>query len=141
MIDVSESVFFIDKQHKVNFKEALLRWNASENDTEQRTACYILSVPMIFQKVEKYLGSFETPIDWIWFWEYKYTLSKLPDNKDSGEPQDVPYDLTGSMVQLGKFSLNMWNGYKHFNLYDCMNSLDEKHYKVLKCAMDMRINW
>ncbi|MEC0273101.1 DUF2538 family protein [Peribacillus frigoritolerans] len=119
MIDVSG---FINKQHKVNFKETLLRWNISDNDTEQQTACYILSAPMIFQKVERYLGSFETPIDWIWFWEYKYTLSKLPDYKDSGEPQDVPYDLTGSMVQLGKFSLNMWNGYKHFNLYDCMNS-------------------
>jgi hypothetical protein len=43
------------------------------------------------------------------------------------------------MVQLGKFTLNMWNSYDHFNLMDCIGSLDENNYNVLKCAIDMRL--
>ena len=122
------SIFFIDEQHSINFKKVLLRWNVGKTNMEYQTACYILAIPMIFEKVEKYIGSFESPIDWIWFWEFKYTLSKLPEYQgDLEDMQDVPYDLSGSMVQLGKFALNMWNGYKHFNLCDCMNSLDEQH--------------
>ena len=71
------SIFFIDEQHSINFKKVLLRWNVGKTNMEYQTACYILAVPMIFEKVEKYIGSFKSPIDWIWFWEFKYTLSKL----------------------------------------------------------------
>jgi hypothetical protein len=133
-------IYFVDDQHQINFKRVLLKWNAGKNNLEYQTACYILAVPMIFEKVEQYIGLFENPVDWIWRWEWKYTLSKLDKFKDEPEEEiEIPYDLTGSMVQLGKFALNMWNSYEHFNLMDCIASLDGENYTALKCAMDMRM--
>ncbi|PEA53855.1 hypothetical protein CON64_16650 [Bacillus pseudomycoides] len=83
----------------------------------------------------------EEPVDWIWRWEWRYTLLQLEEYKEykNEESFEIPYDLTNSIVQLGKFSLNMWNSYEHFNLMDCIARLDEKNYKVLKCAIDMRM--
>jgi hypothetical protein len=134
-------IYFVDDQHQLNFKRVLLKWNVGKSNLEYQIACYILAVPMIFEKVEKHIGLFEYPISWIWAWEWKYTLSKLDEYKDDleGEEEEIPYDLTGSMVQLGKFTLNMWNSYEQFNLMNCIASLDEDNYKVLKCAMDMRM--
>jgi hypothetical protein len=131
-------IYFVNDHHQLNFKRVLLKWNVGKQDREYQTACYILAVPMIFEKVEPYIGLFENPVDWIWQWEWKNTLSKLPEYQEE-EPADLPYDLTGSMVQLGKFALNMWNGYEHFNLMDSIASLDSENYNVLKCAMDMRL--
>ena len=135
------AIYFINKQHEINFKRVLLKWNVAKVDAEYSTACYILSVPMIFDKVENYIAGFESPISWINSYEWQHTLSKLEEYKDfkDDEVEEIKYDLTHSMVQLGKFALNMWNGYEHFNLLDCIASLDEQNYKVLKCAMDIRL--
>lgn len=136
-----EKIYFIDWQHELNFKQTLLKWNVGRRNREYQTACYILAVPMIFEKVEQYIGLFENPVDWIWRWEWKNTLSKLEEfQDDSEENSDIPYDLTGSMVQLGKLALNLWNGYEHFNLMNCIASLDSEHFEVLKCALDMRMS-
>lgn len=133
-------IYFVNKQHEVNFKRTLLKWNNAKNNTEYGAACYILSLPIIFEKVEKYIGEFENPVSWIFPYEWKHTISKLEEYElDEEMEEKIPYDLTSSMVQLGKFAMNMWNGYEHFNLLDCISSLDEENYKVMKCAMDMRL--
>lgn len=136
-----DAIYFVDDQHKLNFKRVLLRWPMAKDNMEYMTACYILALPMIFEKVEEYIGTFEEPVDWIWRWEWKYTLLKTEEYKEyrNKKTPDIPYDLTNSAVQLGKFSLNMWNGYEHFNLMDCIARLDEENYKVTKCAIDMRM--
>lgn len=138
----ARKIYFVDDQHKRNFETVLAIWRVSKGNTEYMTACYILAVPMIFEKVENLIDDFKNPIDWIWRWEYKYNLSKLPEYQDDDEEEEIPeipYDLTGSMIQLGKFSLNMWNSYEYFNLMNCLGRLDEENYQVLKCAMDMRL--
>lgn len=135
-------IYFVDEQHQENFERALERWPRARINEEYMPACYILSVPMIFEKVERILHTFEYPVSWIWQWEWKYFLSKLPeyqDNEDESEEIEIRYDLTGSMVQMGKFALNMWNGYEHFNMRDCITCLDGENYKVVKCALDMRM--
>lgn len=135
-------IYFIDKDHEINFKRLLLKWSEAKENVEYATACYILALPIIFEKVENYIGKFPSPVSWIYLYEEKYTLSKLEEyqeDEDFTQTDEIPYDLTNSMVQLGKFALNMWNGYPHFNLMDCIASLDNKNYEVVKCAMDMRL--
>lgn len=138
-----KDIYFVDEEHQRNFERILFRWPAGKKNTEYMPACYILAVPMIFEKVEDMIDDFENPVDWIWRWEWKYTLSKLPEYQDASDDEEednnIPYDLTGSMVQLGRLALNMWNSYEHFNLMHCIASLDEDNYEVLKCAMDMRM--
>lgn len=136
-----KDIYFLDDDHQQNFEKVLSRWPVAARNTEYRTACYILAVPMIFEKVGSIIEEFENPVDWIWRWEWKYTLSKLEEYQDveDDDETEITYDLTGSMVQLGKFSLNVWNSYEHFNLMQCIASLDEENYEVLKCAMEMRM--
>ncbi|WP_374723588.1 DUF2538 family protein [Calidifontibacillus erzurumensis] len=137
-----EKIYFVNEQHELNLKRILLKWNVAKNNPEYAAACYIMAVPMIFEKIEPYIGFSETPVDWILRWEWKHTLSKLPehqDDEDQEELERIPYDLTGSMVQLGKLALNLWNGYEHFNLMNCLSRLDEDNYNVLKCAIDIRM--
>lgn len=136
-----KDIYFVDDEHERNFEKVLSRWPAGKRNVEYMPACYILAVPMIFEKVESLINDFENPTDWIWRWEWRYTMSKLPEYQDSDDDEEteIPYDLTGSMVQLGKFALNMWNGYEHFNLMDCISRLDEQNYEVVRCAMDMRM--
>jgi hypothetical protein len=138
-----KDIYFVDEHHAQNFETARLRWKVSSKNTEYMTACYIIAVPMIWEKIRKLLDDFDTPVDWIWRYEWKHTLSKLPEYQDDSENEEeetlVPYDLTGSMVHLGRFALNMWNSYEHFNLMNCIGSLDEENYNILRCAMEMRM--
>lgn len=141
---VSESIYFINAKHELNFKKLMLKFPEAKDNLEYQTPCYIMSVPLIFNKVEEYLGTFKTPTDWFWRYEWKYVLSKMEEFKDNieieGEPTyEVGYDLTPSMVHLGRFSLNMWNGYEYFNLMDCLSRLDETLYKVVQFAIGMRM--
>lgn len=134
-----EQIFFLNEEHKQNFKTVLLKWGTARNDAEYKSACYILAVPMIFDKVSQELSQFDAPIDWIYEWELKHTLSKMEEYQgDEDDGPQLNFDLTGSMVQLGKLSLNLWNGYEYFNLLDCVSSLDEHYYKVMKTAIDIR---
>jgi hypothetical protein len=41
------------------------------------------------------------------------------------------------MVQPGKFALNMWNSYEHFNLMDCIASHGSDNYKVDVAVVDL----
>lgn len=136
-------MYFITKQHKINYKANLLRWPGGARDVEYQQACYILAIPMIYQKLENRIGDFEHPIDWIWRWEWAHDEDFRRDHLglDSNEREEgtyISYDLSGFMVQLGKLSLNLWNGYKYFNLMKCINSLDEYHYHAALCAIDIR---
>ncbi|MYL35420.1 hypothetical protein GLW08_21295 [Pontibacillus yanchengensis] len=144
-MEPNNSIYFLDKDHESNFKELLMKWpHARTGDTEYQTACYILSVPNIFGKVKHlyFEEGEENPIEWIARWEEAYTLPELEEDfEDDEESIEPDYDLTHSMVQLGRLAYNLFNGYEHFNLMHCIASLDEEHYKVLKCALDMRLGY
>lgn len=97
---------------------------------------------MILGKVEKQLPTFKYPVDWIWRWEWKFTLSEREDfhgDKEVAEKMEIGYDLTGSMIRLGRLALHLWNGYEHFHLLDCLSVLDNNHLPVFMCAIDMRM--
>lgn len=132
-------IYFIDEKHKDNYEKTLLKWKLALKDTEYQSACYILSVPMIFEKVENVYLDFESPVSWIWQWEWYYTISQQKGYEEEDRGKEPAIDLTSSMVQLGKFALNMWNGYDNFNLRNCISTLDSEHYEVLKCAIDIRM--
>lgn len=117
--------YFMDVEHEDNFYMTLDRWTSNKNDPYYQAACYVLALPFIFEKFKQKLPDFDTPVDWI----YDY-LDAEEDSK--------PYDLTGSMVQLGKLALNLWNGYNDFNLHHCVSSVDDRVYKCIKAAMDIR---
>lgn len=131
---------FISREHEKNFKELKLRFRS--NDVEYDTACYITAVPMIFDEVSNYiLGEAESPVDWIYAWE-DGCLPQYDDEFDhefeERKDEKLPFDLTGSMVELGRLALNLWNGYKKANLLDCINSVDEEHFQVILTAIKIR---
>lgn len=145
-------IYFVDEQHKLNFEMTCRRWPQALSDTEYQTACYILAVPMIFHKMERRIKGFEKPVDWIWNyleWSNEYKEEWRDYGKYRDDDRDHPdfeawldrrqYDLSGSMVYLGKFSLNLWNSSNESNLMNCLGSLDDKNFKVLLCAIDMRM--
>lgn len=131
-------IYFVNEQHERNFKETLIRWPVAQKDSEYRAACYILSVPMIYEKVSSLIPTFEKPVDWIWNWETAYN-NELRKRLDITEKLKVSYDLTGSMVALGKLALNLWNNYEYFNLLDSISNLDSDNYNVMICAINIRM--
>lgn len=131
-------LYFVNEQHEKNFEKTLEKWPKAKNDSEYKSSCYILSVPSIYEKVEALIPDFEYPTDWIWRWEYAYN-SKLRESLGVTKEIDVDYDLTGAMVELGRLALNLWNSYEHFNLMDCISSLDAKNYKVFQYAIAIRM--
>lgn len=126
-------MYFLNDQHKLNFNATKLRWPNAQLNSEYVSASYILAVPMIFDSVTKDINLLETPVDWIYEWESKYG----PQPLDNAKKPD--FDLSSSMVQLGRLALNLWNGYDHFNLMRCLAVLDEANYEVVKTAMDIRL--
>jgi len=45
------------------------------------------------------------------------------------------------MYQMGYLALHLWNGYEEFNLMDCLSSVDNKNYKIVKCVLDVRMGF
>lgn len=145
-----KSIYFVDNEHELNFKRVQMKWAGFKDNTEYLSACYILAVPMIFNKIESSVNNYRYPTDWIWNYlswqeEYKKDWERYDRYGDKLHPEyeawidRKPMDLSNSMVQLGKFSLNLWNSYDDFNLMDCLGGLDEKNYNVLKCAIAIRM--
>ncbi|MBF0706589.1 DUF2538 family protein (plasmid) [Alkalihalobacillus hwajinpoensis] len=135
-------MYYIDENHSSNFETVIERWPKAVTNLEYLTSCYILSIPMIYENVSKWLDEFETPVDWIWEWEWKYTLTQIDpiyiEDHEKAKAVEIPYDLTNSMIQLGKFSLNMWNSYEYFNLMECISSLDQPNYQAVINAIHLR---
>lgn len=126
-------MYFLDDQHKLNFKATKLRWSNAQSSPEYVAACYILAVPMIFEKVVNDIGHWKSPVGWIYEWEDKYGTQPL----DDAEKPD--FDLSSSMVQMGRLALNLWNGYEHFNLMNCLAVIDETKYEIVKTAINIRM--
>ncbi len=119
-------MYFVNEHHAVNYKLTLIQWPSAASDLEYAAACYILAVPMIFEKIVDELDNHESPIDWILNWEDKSIEKPV-------------YQLHISMIQLGRLALHLWNGCEPFNLLECLHSLQGHHYEVAKTAMDIRM--
>ena len=132
-------IYFVSEKHERNFKETLIKWPVARSDAEYSSTCYILSVPMIYEKVEHLIADFEKPVDWIWRWETAYN-PELRESLGITQKLNVDYDLTGSMVSMGKLALHLWNNYQYFNLLNCISSVDAENYNVVKCAIDIRMH-
>jgi hypothetical protein len=146
------NIYFVNEQHEQNYRMTLRSWPYALKDTEYQSACYILSVPMIFHKVEHLINDFEKPVDWIWRylkWSEQHKEEWARYSKRHGYEKDhpdyemwianKPFDLSGSMVALGKFSLNLWNDSNESNLMRCLGVLDANNFNVLMCAIYMRM--
>lgn len=140
------NIYFSDDLHQQNYEKMKERFPSALKDTEYQAACYIAAAPMLFYKIEDRLHEFESPVDWMIYWQCK----NLPKDEDeTGEEYqerinigaNVNYDLTPSMQHMGNLALNLWNGYEHFNLMYCLQSIDYENYKILKCAMDIRLGF
>lgn len=133
-------VFFIDEQHENNYKKLQARYPESLYSKEYQAACYIFATPMIFSKFEDM--EFSSPVRWIYDWEDKYLPQGTDETDEAYEERtniEANYDLSSSMQQMGKLALNLWGGYEHFNLMDCLASVDDKNILVVRQAIDIRI--
>lgn len=141
----NDNIFFVDKQHQLNYQIMKQYFPDAYRSTEYQAACYISAAPFVFYKFEDQLNNFDSPVDWIINWNSRY-LPQFDDESDE-EYQErisevvVNYDLTSSMQHMGKLALNLWNGYEYFNLMDCLDSIDDENYKIVKCALDIRMGF
>jgi len=133
---------FIDGEHKLNYERLQSLFPISFHSPEYQSACYISATPMLYDKFKHEIHNYNSPLQWILMYQNKF----LPrEDNESDESYDertqlgIDFDLTYSMKQLGCLALNLFNGYKHFNLMDCLSSLDDKHVDVLKVAIDVRL--
>lgn len=116
-------MYFVDDHHAVNYKLTQIQWGFARNDPEYAAACYLLAVPMVFEKIVFDLDEHDTPVDWMIQWE----------------EDDSAYDLCTGAVELGRLALHLWNGSGPFHLLQCLESLQGHHYDVVKTAMDVRM--
>lgn len=134
-------IFFIDDEHAVNYNIMIEMFPESLRNPEYQAACYISSLPWIFDKFKKQLSSISIPVEWIINWEDKY----LPKQNETDQEYrnrsniEIDYDLTHSMQQMGKLALNLWNGYDYFNLMDCLSVVDDRNFQAIKQAIDIRM--
>lgn len=125
-------IFFVDEQHEKNYKKMAELFPAVLSSKEYQAACYIHALPMIFYKFEYYINDFSSPVEWIYRWEEQQFFDILED-------VELEYDLSSSMLHLGRLALNLWNGYEHFNLMDCLNNVDDENFLVVKQAIEIRM--
>ncbi|MBQ0137937.1 MAG: DUF2538 family protein [Kurthia sp.] len=134
------TTIFINQEHEDNFFQTLEKWEkAKKGDREYASACYILALPMIFEKFN--ITKMRSPVQWIINWEIKFDDDAAEEYGVSEEEREdivIEYDLTGSMAQLGRLALHLWNGYTQFHLLDCIGSLDNRHRVVAYNAIKMR---
>lgn len=138
-------MYFTNNTHLLNYKIMKSYFPAARVDAEYQVACYISGVPCLFDKFSDCLASFDSPLDWIINWQMKYLPKEEDENIEDYENRQnigealVNYDLTSPMQQMGKLALNLFNKYDYFNLMICLNSVDDNNYKVVKCALDIRM--
>ncbi|PAF27389.1 hypothetical protein CHH61_03460 [Shouchella clausii] len=142
-----EKMYFVNEQHELNFASVLMMHPNARTNVEYRSACYILAVPMIFEKVEYYIDDFKSPVGWMLRyleWQEDFKDEWKGDREERHPDHEAwidrkPYDLSNSMIQLGKLALNLWTGYDDFNLMRCLASLDKDNVHVARCAIDVRL--
>src|SRR5699024_10454183 len=133
--DTMNQLTFVDEQHKANYQIYKETFPLSLKDVEYQTACYISALPVLFFKFKNEIQRYETPLEWFINWQMKYLEQSDDETDEEYEERQqihIDYDLTSSMQQLGALALNLFNGYDHFNLMDCIESLDDENVQVLK---------
>lgn len=127
-------IFFLNEQHEINYKKVCEKWKieiSNESNTSKtrkyQTACYLLAVPLVFEKVKSKIESFTYPLDWVYI--------------GRNEKKDIPYHLEGPMLELAKLILNIWSGHFVFDLFIIVTAFerDDHYLDVVNCSMDMYI--
>lgn len=137
-----QQLTFIDGHHENNYQILKEAFPLALKDVEYQGACYISALPMLFSKFKNEIEGYETPLEWIINWQMKNHFKDEEETEEEYQERiqvEVNYDLTSSMIQMGRLALNLFNGYEYFNLMDCLNSLDNKNVEVLKTAIDIRL--
>lgn len=132
---------FINEQHERNFDRLLIKWDMALSSKEYAAALYIFALPLIFEKFETTFEKFESPVSWIVDYEYKYndnTGKRYELTQAERDEIVINYDLTSSMVHLGRLALHLWNRYEEFHLLDCLSALDGNHYLAFTQAILIR---
>lgn len=141
------TMYFVNDEHRFNYERMKGHFPVALKDTEYQVACYITAAPLYFYKFENKLDDFDSPLDWIIKYQCKYnpkgddeSLEDFEERKQEGEAF-VDYDLSASMQEIGKFALNLFNSWNESNLMDCLGSLDEINYRMVRCALDVRMGY
>ena len=118
-------MYFVNEEHKENYDFLSEKYPLSYSDVHYQVACYFTGLPLIYENV-RYSKSMESKNPCTWIFKYE---------KD---PNDVDFDLTSSMVQIGRIMLNLWNGYEGANLSRCLDVLDHDHFIALITAIHIK---
>lgn len=123
-----EDLYFVNDEHRNNFNE--LKQRFPDSGPEYRVANYISAHPMMYYKYRAKLldKSAKGPVDWI----VDYVFAQE-------EGEELPFDLTDSMYQMGLLGLNLYNGHEGLNLMHALGSFDEDNIKVFYSAVATRL--
>ena len=142
-------MYFVTDEHKNNF-EMLVEFYKAEQDLEYKSACYVLALPEIYNKVNGKFG--ERPFDWMYKFEEKeveedfWTKEKrividrvyeLDENGEELESQAYGYLSSGyrKIVQLAQ---NLFNSSNEFNLCDALGTWGDDLFQVYQQAVLLR---
>ncbi|WP_096201860.1 DUF2538 family protein [Bacillus sp. FJAT-45350] len=124
-------MYFTNQSHQNTFNNLLLQFPIAINDGQYQVACYVSSLPEIYNKISGVVGT-STPFDW--YWQYLNDLKDI--HLSSG------YDL------IAKAGLHIFNGFNGFNkndklisdpfsLYDAINTWGDELYKVFLQSLEI----
>lgn len=113
-------IWFMNEQHKNNYKELSVRFPNVADDLEYASACYLAAVPVVFESFS--ISEVEQgPFDWFFneVEEGSIRLHKLTD-----------YMGDYYLVEAGA---HFWNGYE-FRLKNAVYFWTEEYFKVFTQA-------
>lgn len=143
-------MYFVNDEHNLNFKRMVKKFKA-DNDPEYKTACYVVSLPEIYNHIPngetgrypftwivKGRESYTTKVDE----DGEYTLYDFEEELDEdGNTQysEAFHALSGSYRNIVRFAMNLYNANcDEFNLMEGLNSWGETLVKVFYQALQIR---
>jgi len=120
-------VYFVDERHKDGYVALKRRFPAGKTSGEYAAALYIIAIPDIYAHTGGKLGDYP----FGWFFEYNGDTEELVYT-------ELAHQLSGGYQRLVEAAFSLYGSHK-VNLAKLIVNLDEKLYKSLIQAMELRL--
>lgn len=124
------NVWFSSKEHGENFTQLLEKFNCYQNP-EYAAACYIISHPEIFYRID--WNKTSGPIAWYW--------GEWIGDDDNGywTESEVVGQLSSAYRGLVRSTVELYTGSKHyFDLMGWLGNAGDEVYKLFVQSLDIR---
>lgn len=145
-------MYFVNEEHENNYAMLVQLYKAA-GDQDYKTACYVLALPEIHNKVNGKFG--EYPFDWMYrfetinkeeedFWtKEKYIVAErvYEQNAEGKEIFSDAYGwLSSGHRQLVHMAANLFNSSNEFNLCEALSIWGDELFRIYQQAVLIRTN-